>query len=241
MARRRRASALLAALAIVATGLAAAPALASAPESSFVSQINAERAASGLAPVEVYWDLVDDARAHSMTMEAEDRLHHNPALGSVTTGWQALGENVGVGPSVGSLHDAFMASSGHRANILGDFNYVGVGVTQESDTKMWVTVVFMRGPAGLVTPPEEPPPAEEPPVEEPPVEEAPVEESPVEEPPVEESPVEEPPAESPVEEPPAPAPRPTPQPIAAPREAPAEPPAVRSPAHRSDRLAPFAA
>ncbi|NNC75334.1 MAG: hypothetical protein HKN93_07460 [Acidimicrobiia bacterium] len=130
-------------------------------ESGFVAEINAERAANGLEPLEVYWDLVDDARAHSQVMLDGDDLHHNPNLGSVTTGWYSLGENVGVGPSVSSLHTAFMNSAGHRANILGDYNYVGVGVVVETDTKMWVTVVFMSGPEGLVTPPE-PEPAPEP-------------------------------------------------------------------------------
>jgi uncharacterized protein YkwD len=43
-----------------------------------------------------------------------------------------------------------MASPAHRGNILGDYNYVGVGVVQESADKMWVTVVFMRGPEDLV-------------------------------------------------------------------------------------------
>jgi hypothetical protein len=36
-----------------------------------------------------------------------------------------------------------MNSSGHRANILGDYNYVGVGVASDGDV-LWVTVIFMR-------------------------------------------------------------------------------------------------
>jgi hypothetical protein len=118
-------------------------------EADFLSAINAERAVAGLAPLQPYWDLVDDARAHSALMASTDHLHHNPGLATVTTGWSALGENVGVGPGVDVLHDAFMRSSGHRANILGSYNYAGVGVVVESEWKMWVTVVFMRGPAGL--------------------------------------------------------------------------------------------
>lgn len=119
-------------------------------EGSFVAEMNAERAAQGLAPVQVYWDLVDDARAHSQLMMDEGNIFHNPNLASVCSAWQALGENVGVGGSVGSLHQAFMASPAHRGNIFGDYNYVGVGVVEESADKMWVTVVFMRGPDGLV-------------------------------------------------------------------------------------------
>lgn len=119
-------------------------------EESFVAKINAERSAQGLAPVQVYWDLVDDARAHSQRMMGDSDLFHNPNLGDVTSGWRGLGENVGVGGSVAALHQAFMNSPVHRRNILGDFNYVGVGVVVESDTKMWVTVVFMKGSSGLV-------------------------------------------------------------------------------------------
>jgi hypothetical protein len=139
-------------LAALAVGLVVAPA-AAAPEDSFVSKINSERSSRGLAPLEVYWDLVDDAEAHSKAMKSEDELFHNPNLGSVTSGWSALAENVGVGADVDRLHEAFMDSDGHRKNILGDYNYVGVGVVTESDLKMWVTVVFMRGPDDLVSPP----------------------------------------------------------------------------------------
>jgi hypothetical protein len=143
-------------VAIVAIGAAflatvVAPSLAS-EENGFVSRINASRSAAGLQPLQVYWDLVDDARAWSAHMAEVDTLSHNPNLGSVTSGWFALGENVGVGPSVDVLHDAFMNSPGHRANILGDYNYVGAGVVWASDTKMYVTVVFMKGPDDLLNP-----------------------------------------------------------------------------------------
>ena len=151
----RRIISLLAAAFVTGTLLAAAPATGTINadhEEQFRALINSERSANGLGSLASYWDLQDDARAHSGLQMATNHLHHNPNLGSVTTGWYALGENVGVGPTVQSLHDAFMASSGHRANILGDFNYVGIGVAVESPTKMWVTVVFMRGPEGLAEP-----------------------------------------------------------------------------------------
>ena len=115
------------------------------PESTFVSRINGSRAAAGLPPLQVDPDLVDDARAWSQHMMEAGAISHNPNLASVTTGWDTLGENVGVGPDEGTLHDAFMASAGHRANILGDYTDVGVGVVVENDTRMWVTVVFMKG------------------------------------------------------------------------------------------------
>jgi len=101
-------------------------------------------------------------------MQAAGEIYHNPNLANVTSGWSALAENVGVGPDVARLHDAFMDSAGHKKNILGNYNYVGIGVVRETETKIWVTVVFMRGPDGLVDPPAEPPPTTQPPAPKPP-------------------------------------------------------------------------
>ncbi|NHZ70897.1 MAG: hypothetical protein GWP18_04580 [Proteobacteria bacterium] len=129
-------------------GAFASPAFAGA-EGQFVSKINAARAASGKAPLEVYWDLTDDARAQSAAMAAKGSIYHNPGLSGVTSGWEKLGENVGVGFDVNMLHQAFMDSAGHRANILGDFNYIGVGVKIDDAGLMWATMIFMKAPPGL--------------------------------------------------------------------------------------------
>lgn len=144
--RRSVAAALTALLLIV--GLA--PGALAASEDSLLSKLNAERSSRGLAALASHWDLVDDAEAHSHEMMSQDRLHHNPNLGGVATGWVSLGENVGVGPSAGSIHAAFMDSSAHRGNILGDYTHVGIGAVRESDNKLWVTVVFMKA-AGTTT------------------------------------------------------------------------------------------
>jgi hypothetical protein len=123
-------------------------------ESEFLRLINHRRADLNLAPMAPYWDLVDDARQHSR-FQSEDRcsggerICHNPALGSVTTGWYALGENVGVGFDVNGLDRAFWNSPTHQANVVGNYNYAGVGVVVRDDGAMYVTVVFMRGPEGL--------------------------------------------------------------------------------------------
>ncbi|GMR02780.1 MAG: hypothetical protein BMS9Abin20_1128 [Acidimicrobiia bacterium] len=138
-------------LAITAATMVAAfatPALASA-ESQFVAKINASRAAAGKAPLEVYWDLTDDARDHSARMADKGEIYHNPGLSGVTGVWQALGENVGVGPDVASLHEAFMNSPTHRGNILGDYNYIGVGVATDEAGLVWVTMIYMRAAPGL--------------------------------------------------------------------------------------------
>ncbi len=144
----RRTATIGLATALLSMSIGVAPAYAGA-ESQFVNKINNARAAAGKAPVETYWDLTDDARAHSKRMAEEQNLYHSPNLGSVTTGWKALGENVGVGGSVNQLFDAFMGSSAHRANILGSYNYVGVGVKVDANDVMWVTMIFMLHPDDL--------------------------------------------------------------------------------------------
>jgi len=106
---------------------------------------NEARAARGLKALKWYWDLEDDAYAHTTKMARDGRIYHSSNLGNVTAPgyWLRVGENVGVGPSITSLQSAFMNSTGHRDNILGDFTHVGIGVKQ-SGTRIFTTVVFMK-------------------------------------------------------------------------------------------------
>ena len=147
MRRTHRYMVVIMAAAIMSMGMAI-PALAG-PAGTMVGRINSSRSAAGLAPLETYWDLTADAVAHSGRMLDRGEIYHNTALGSVTGVWQSLGENVGMGVNLVVLHSAFMASAGHRANILGDYNYVGVGIKTDSGGVNWVTVVFMRAAPGL--------------------------------------------------------------------------------------------
>lgn len=136
------------------------PARAQVPdvEAAFVARIAAERAAAGRSPLSVADDLVAVARRHSATMAAEDRLYHNPALGTQVVNWLKVGENVGTGGTVDNIHAALMASPTHRDEILGaSFTQVGVGVAT-ADGALWVTQVF-RLPEGAAAPAPLPAPA----------------------------------------------------------------------------------
>ncbi len=123
-------------------------------EADFLDLLNQERASEGLNELDLFWDLENSARDHSQTMASENDLHHNPNLGSVTDSayWTSLGENVGVGPSVSSIHSALMASQGHYDNIMGDFSHVGVGVVVDG-SQIWVTFVFMNAAVSELPPP----------------------------------------------------------------------------------------
>jgi len=114
-------------------------------ESQFIAKMNAARQASGLRPYSVAYDLTSIARQHSAQMAQRQTLYHNPSLTSQVQNWQAVGENVGEGPTVTDIHEAFMHSPEHRANILDhDFTQVGVGVTVDSNGVVWVTEDFRQ-------------------------------------------------------------------------------------------------
>ena len=142
---------LLAALATVTLGLSAAADPAS--EAGFLAKINASRAANGLAALSVDGGLRSHARKHTQDMIDADKIYHSTGdelKAAAGAGWSKLGENVGRGGTVDSLHKAFMASPGHKANILGDYNYAGIG-TASSDGVLYVTVVFMKKGGGPTT------------------------------------------------------------------------------------------
>ena len=152
--------------------LGALPAQAlSGTETCFFNKTNASRSEAGRSKLVVKGDLVSVARAHSERMADDGTIYHNSNLSKeVGGGWWAIGENVGMGPTCSSLHDAFMDSPGHRANILDkDYNQVGIGVVILDET-IYVTVVFAGRPMGgsvpkpkVVTAPKPAPPKPVPP------------------------------------------------------------------------------
>ncbi len=145
LGKRRWISLLLAAaLATASMGLAANAD--TATESEFLSLINSSRAANGLSKLTVDGNLQAWARTHTQEMIAAGEIFHSTSqqlAAAGGTGWSKMAENVGRGGTPTSLHAAFMDSDGHRKNILGDYNYVGIG-TDTSDGRLYVTVVFMK-------------------------------------------------------------------------------------------------
>lgn len=151
---------LLVVLAVVAGGWSVPASVAEAaggPDAAFVDEINRERATAGLPELRVDLTVTAVAAAWSGVMAAEGRMYHNPGLAEQIVGpWQRLGENVGytiksgAAPEelVGRLHTAFMESPRHRANVLGDWTHLGVGVVVTPDNTMWVTVDFAQYPDG---------------------------------------------------------------------------------------------
>lgn len=140
--------AILVSLGLVGEGLEPASAveqvLDAGSEDRFVQLANEARAGAGLGPLALDGQLISNARNHSSQMASSGSIYHNSQLPSQITGnWRSLGENVGIGGSADSIHSAFMASASHRANILGDYDRVGIGVIVAGGT-IYVTEVFWK-------------------------------------------------------------------------------------------------
>jgi uncharacterized protein YkwD len=79
-------------------------------EAHIVSYTNAERSRYGLPPLEVDSDLMDTAREHAAWMTRNQSMVHTS---------QPVAENIAMGqPHSSDAVQAWMNSSGHRANIL---------------------------------------------------------------------------------------------------------------------------
>lgn len=120
--------------------------LAGPGEGTMFASINSARSSNGLVPLESHSTLVSYSRRHSEEMLATDSIYHSSSseLTSLVSGWKRIGENVGRGPDASAIFNAFMGSSGHRANILGDFTHMGVGTAEDPDGVLYVTIVFMK-------------------------------------------------------------------------------------------------
>ncbi|GAC1593752.1 MAG: hypothetical protein NVS3B21_15100 [Acidimicrobiales bacterium] len=131
----------------------AAPAAAAdaGTEAQFLSLTNADRAANGLAPLVLDARLTPIARGWSDQLMAAGALSHNPGLANaLPSDWLTYGENVGMGQNPAGLETAFMNSPAHRANIMGDYRSVGIGVDIRSDGTMFVTLDFLKSSSAAV-------------------------------------------------------------------------------------------
>lgn len=119
------------------------PGINSSAESSFASSINSFRGSNGLGALSRDSGLDSYARAWAKRLAEDGSLSHSN-IGSLLPPWSAVGENVGVGPSVASIFNALVDSPGHKANMLGDFTHMGVGVYEDSRGALWTAHVFTR-------------------------------------------------------------------------------------------------
>ena len=145
-------------------------------EAQVVELVNAERAKVGLPPYKAVVELANAARYHSADMAADRyRDHYTYDRDATDTlvkvciwtervkkyypDYDLFTENVGNGTaSPQTIMDAWMASTGHKANILGNFREIGVGYanlywTQDFTTRYTVYPLIINREARQTTTP----------------------------------------------------------------------------------------
>jgi uncharacterized protein YkwD len=109
--------------------------------------INQDRAANGLGPLTWNGCLYNIARSNAARMAAQGFISHaGGASADLTCGLSHQGaENVGswsAGINDAQLNTMFMNSAGHRANILGPYQYVGTAWVVGSNGTGYIAVEF---------------------------------------------------------------------------------------------------
>jgi uncharacterized protein YkwD len=122
-------------------------------ESEVFTLVNQERGKNGLSPFLCGPLGTKVAHAYAQVMCDQDHFDHTGPDGSSPfdrmqqggISFQTAGENIAAGQdSPQSVMESWMNSSGHRANILGDFKYIGVGYVPCSKSwgHYWVQVFW---------------------------------------------------------------------------------------------------
>ena len=146
----------LLAAAVLLCGIAAMPAAAAPATSGFAAEIlrlvNAERAKAGLSALGSLPAL--SAAAQKRAEETTRRYSHTrpngkgcfTVLDEYGVAATHRGENIVAGHSEpAQAMSAWMKSPGHRANILGDFDKLGVGVAVKNGRVYWVQLFIREG------------------------------------------------------------------------------------------------
>jgi Cysteine-rich secretory protein family/K319L-like, PKD domain/Divergent InlB B-repeat domain len=113
-------------------------------ENDVIELVNIERSAEGLHPLNADGNLTEAARDHSEDMALQDYFSHTSLDGRTVPdritaagySYNTYGENIAGGqPTPEDVIDAWMSSSGHRANILNpNFCDIGVGYAYLADS-----------------------------------------------------------------------------------------------------------
>jgi uncharacterized protein YkwD len=113
---------------------------------------NKYRAEKGRAPLKLSNEVSKQARKHSRNMAkrlvgfGHEGFDNRAASIKSKLGFiKAIAENVAYGQrSAKEVVDGWMKSPGHRKNILGDFDLLGVGVASARDGTIYYTQIFVK-------------------------------------------------------------------------------------------------
>jgi uncharacterized protein YkwD len=115
-------------------------------QSIVVSQVNRARTSRDRRAIGTNGLMNQRAMKWAVHLRTCQCLEHRAAPYGLTRGWCAAAENVGRsgnGGTLGGVQNAFMNSSGHRANILNPrWTDLGVGVAKDRSGEYFVVHVF---------------------------------------------------------------------------------------------------
>ncbi len=121
-------------------------------ENEVIRLVNEERRKNGLSPLQANWELSRVARYKSQDMRDKRYFSHtSPTYGSPFTMMQnfgiryrSAGENIAMGQRTpAAVVNAWMQSSGHRANIL-NASFTEIGVGYVADGNYWTQMFIGR-------------------------------------------------------------------------------------------------
>lgn len=129
-----------------------------AAEAFMLDLVNEARDEHGLAPLAPAADVAEVAWQWSVEMSVAGSVEHNPDFGTQVCCWEVVTENVAFSQPHGlwlpgdpvervtrELHEALLASPGHRANILhAGVDEVGIGIHVDPRGSVWVTQNYRR-------------------------------------------------------------------------------------------------
>lgn len=127
----------------------AVEALPADPAGHTLELINATRAGAGLPPLRRDPRADQVAQAWTDHMSASGILAHSPHYGQQLAAafpdLAASAENVGYSSEgLDDVHRGFVGSPGHYANLVGDFEVIGIGVRVDASGVTWVTHNLVR-------------------------------------------------------------------------------------------------
>lgn len=121
-------------------------------ESEVVRLVNEHRSANGLKALKHNWELSRVARYKSQDMRDKNYFSHtSPTYGSpfqmmknFGISYRAAGENIAKGQATPqAVVNAWMNSSGHRANILNS-SFTEIGVGYVADGRIWTQMFISK-------------------------------------------------------------------------------------------------
>ena len=116
----------------------------SSEQARVATLVNQTRAQYGRSALRDNLQLDQKAQAWAEHLARYNTLAHSNLPSGITYQWRSLAENVGYGGSIEQVHQAYLNSPGHRANILDPrWNYMGTGVAWRG-SRVFTVQVFMQ-------------------------------------------------------------------------------------------------